>query len=355
MPESKGQIEFSRTVIAIVATDEQTNIIGCIQRLCRSNDRDFRIIICENSGDEAFDRDVVAVGGLESAIAIPSQAIEIKDNIRAQHFYLGPDQRLLTILNPRENRGYSGGVNTCIAAARDGYAFVWVLNPDTFPAPDALAALVQRQAEGNYGIVGSRIVFKVGGCIQFWGGMRYFSLLGRCRSLGRDEPFASSPNVAQVEEKLDVISGASMFVSKDYIDKIGVMDEDFFVYYEDTEWSLRRGRYRLGYAHDSVVEHLAGATSGSGGPRPKRSRFNVYLTERNRVLIAKKMYPRTWLLFTVVALAQTLEYILRFNSLRAFGIALEGWWAGLSGETGMPGFMVNKEGVAAKKFMQRSA
>ena len=92
----------------------------------------------------------------------------------------------------------------------------------------------------------------------------------------------------EVEKGLDIVAGTAMFVSKDYIKTIGVMDEDFFVFHEDTEWSLRHGKFRLGYAHDFVVHHVAGATSGSGGPRPKRSRFSIYLSERNRVILAKK-------------------------------------------------------------------
>ena len=76
---------------------------------------------------------------------------------------------------------------------------------------------------------------------------------------------------------MDIVAGTAMFVSKDYIKTIGVMDEDFFVYHEDSEWSLRRGRFRLGYARELVVHHVAGSTSGSGGSRPKRSRFHVFI------------------------------------------------------------------------------
>ena len=129
---------------------------------------------------------------------------------------------------------------------------------------------------------------------------------------------------------MDIVAGTSMFVSRDYIKTVGVMDEDFFVYYEDTDWSLRRGKFRLGYAHDSVVRHVAGSTSGSGGPRPKRSRFSIYLSERNRVLIAKKCHPAAWPVFALAALVQSFELLIRFRSPRSFQFALDGWWAGLA-------------------------
>jgi N-acetylglucosaminyl-diphospho-decaprenol L-rhamnosyltransferase len=339
--------------VAIVATDEAKNIVGCLESLDRSRFRNFSIVICENAGYEAFDRDIQAIGRIEGVTdVLDEDARSRRPDVR--RFWLGADKRLVTLLKSPENRGYSGGVNACIAAAGDEWDFVWVLNPDTFPEPEALAALVRRQAEGGYGMVGSKLLFAATGQVQLWGGLKYWPLLGRHRSLGVGQSPDVTPNVEDVEANLDIISGASMFVSKDYIKTVGVMDEDFFVYYEDTEWSLRRGQFRFGYAHDSVVRHIAGATSGSGGPKPKRSRFSIYLSERNRVIVAKKRHPSAWPFFAFSALLQTSEYLVRFRSFRSFKIALSGWSAGVSGETGMPGFMRGSQGPATKVFLRRA-
>ena len=355
MPELEERIKKSLHVaIAIVATDEAKNIVGCLDSLSRSNYRDFSVIICENGGYDAFERDLREVAKLDGIVAAPGVSDLRAGEAESRRFHLGADQRPVTILRARENRGYSGGVNACIAAAGTDWDFIWVLNPDTFPEPDALGALVRRQAEGGYGIVGSRLVLVSTGLVQLWGGLKWWPLLGRCRSLGVNQSPDVTPNVSDVEADLDIIAGTSMFVSKDYIETIGVMDEDFFVYFEDSEWSLRRGAFRLGYAHDSIVHHIAGATSGSGGPRPKRSRFSIYLGERNRVLIARKRSPMTWPLLALVALLQTAEHLVRFRSFRSFQIALSGWWAGVSGETGMPGFMRASQGSAAKVFLRRA-
>jgi N-acetylglucosaminyl-diphospho-decaprenol L-rhamnosyltransferase len=343
-----------RVVIAIVATDEAKNLVGCLGSLQGSIYREFSVVICENGGHEAFERDVRELSKVPGMVAADVEANDRLSAAEGQRFHLGADRRVVRVLRSHENRGYSGGVNFCIAAADTDWDFVWVLNPDTFPEPDALGALVRRQAEGSYGIVGSKIVFASDGRVQLWGGLTYWPLLGRARSLGYGQAAEVTPDLNQVEGALDIVSGASMFVSKDYIETVGVMDEDFFVYCEDSEWSLRRGKFRLGYAHDSVVRHVAGSTSGSGGPRLKRSRFSIYLSERNRVIIAKKRYAAAWPLFAVVALLETLEHLLRFRSWRNFKIGLSGWWAGVSGETGMPGFMRATQGPATKVFLQRA-
>jgi len=343
-----------RVVIAIVATDEAKNIVGCLGSLNNSIFREFSVVICENGGHEAFERDVQEISKVPGIVEGEAEANDRVAAVEGRRFHLGADGPVVRLLRSRENRGYSGGVNFCIAAAGTDWDFIWVLNPDTFPEPDAIGALVRRQAEGDYGIVGSKIVFVANGRVQLWGGLKYIPLLGRARSLGHGQAAEVTPDLREVENALDIVAGTAMFVSKDYINTIGVMDEDFFVYHEDSEWSLRRGKFRLGYAHDSVVHHVAGATSGSGGPRSKRSRFSIYLSERNRVILAKKRHPSAWPLFAALALLQTSEPLLRFGSWRSFKIGLSGWWAGVSGETGMPGFMRTVQGPATKVFLRRA-
>ena len=237
-------------VIAIVATDEAKNIVGCLGSLDGSIFREFSVVICENGGHDAFERDILELGKVPGMVEADAEAEDRLGGAEGRRFHLGADKRMVRLLRSRENRGYSGGVNFCIAAAGTDWDFIWVLNPDTFPEPDALGALVRRQAEGGYGIVGSKVVFVADGRVQLWGGMKYWPLFGRSPSLGHGQPADVTPDASEVEAELEIVAGTSMFVSKDYIKTIGVMDEDFFVYYEDTEWSLRREHFRLGYAHE---------------------------------------------------------------------------------------------------------
>jgi N-acetylglucosaminyl-diphospho-decaprenol L-rhamnosyltransferase len=132
------------------------------------------------------------------------------------------------------------------------------------------------------------------------------------------------------------------------------MDDDFFVYEEDVEWCLRRSSFRLGYAHHSIVRHIHGATSGSSLNKPSRSRFNLYLAERNRVLLARKRFGRWWGLVAFLGLLQTAEHLVRVRSPRQFRIALEGWWAGIRGETGAPGFL-GKDSASDARSRQEMA
>jgi N-acetylglucosaminyl-diphospho-decaprenol L-rhamnosyltransferase len=341
-------------VIAIVSTNDIHNILGCLTSLTTSTHRNFWIVICENGGPAAFDRarkslaeaNFMREGRRVSSIGWTQGCI---------NFYLADGKQPVTLLKSAKNLGYAGGVNACIVAAANApWDAVWVLNPDTFPEPEALAALVRRQKEGNYGMVGSRLVLVANGLVQAWGGLRWFPLLGRGRLLGYNQPADMMPDTAYIERRMACISGASMYVTRAYVEAIGMMDEEFFVYDEDVDWCQRRGAFRLGYAHDSVVRHIHGATAGASSThKASRSRFNIYLTERNRILLARKRFGARWAFFAGIALLQTFEQLVRVRSFRQFGFAVEGWWAGVRGETGAPGFMRNVNASAISQFFER--
>jgi N-acetylglucosaminyl-diphospho-decaprenol L-rhamnosyltransferase len=325
-------------VVAIVSTRDEKHISECLRSLAASRYRNFSIVICENGGSVVFDHLVGALTSLDfiSAGAPEGEASSIGGGKR--EFVLGEYKQRLIVLNPGENLGYAGGVNACIAAAPAGWNGIWVLNPDTFPDPDALAALVRHQIAGNYGIVGSRLIGAVDGRVQTWGGMKWRSWWGDGVCLGLGEAYDTSPDVSEVEKDLEFISGASMYVPRSYIDTVGVMDPDFFVYCEDVDWCLRRGAFRLGYAHDSIVRHVGGGTSGpftSSG-----SKFTLYLGTRNRILLARKRFGIVWPLFAALGLVKAVvDQLLKFRSLRRLSFALEGWWAAIIDERGAPGFI----------------
>jgi N-acetylglucosaminyl-diphospho-decaprenol L-rhamnosyltransferase len=337
VPEPKSSDQRSHVVIAVVSTNDARHIVGCLQSLAASTYQNFQVVICENGGLDAFENITRVLASLDFIERVnPDLGYEL--TIGQSKFMLGEGKQVIAVLNASQNLGYAGGVNACIAAVRNKpWDAVWVLNPDTFPESGALKALVLHQKKGNYGIVGSRLIFNSSGLVQTWGGMGWRVLLGRGLSIGLDQPAEMVPDIAEVERSLAFISGASMFVSRAYVEAIGVMDEDFFVYAEDVDWCLRRGPFKLGYAHDSVVRHINGGTSGAFSS--SGSRFTVYLDARNRILLARKLFGSKWPLAATIYLAYPLYLFFRYKSGRQFRFALNGWWAGIRDERGAPYFI----------------
>ena len=242
-------LEIDHIVIAIVSTRDVEHVVNCLRSLANSSYRNFRVVVCENGGFQAFDRLTNAISSLACMSEFTGNNDVVPPN-GSRSFSFKNGRQLITIFKNATNLGYAGGVNACVAAVADApWEAVWVLNPDTFPDANALAALVQHQKSGGYGIVGSRFLFASNGRVQTWGGMKWRNWLGRCQSLGLNMPAEFLPNIEQVEAALGFISGASMYVSRAYVEAVGLMDEDFFVYDEDVDWCLRHGPFKLGYAH----------------------------------------------------------------------------------------------------------
>lgn len=322
------------TAIAIVGYRNPDDVRQCLGALARSTDGAFTVHICENGGHAAARALVEALAG--RVAAAPAEEAGTAGGPLVWHGRLEPGGQAVRVLCSGENLGYAGGVNTAIrdAMAGDRWDAVWVLNPDTEPAPDALAEMHRHLARGPYGMVGSRLVFRKTGRVQLYGG-RWRPLIARGFNIGLNQPGDATPDIAAVEAETTYVNGASMLVSRAFIEDVGLMDERYFLYNEEVDWCFRRGNHRLGYAHAAVVAHDHGSTIGSNTQRRQRSALSVYLDERNKLLFSRRFFPRLYPVILLTTLVLTAQY-LRHGAVRNFFVALQGWFAGLRGEEGVP-------------------
>ena len=127
-----------------------------------------------------------------------------------------------------------------------------------------------------------------------------------------------------------------MFVTRQCLEKIGPMDERFFLYYEDLDWGIRAKHCGIGDAAASVVFHKGGSTIGSWSTsRENRSWLSIYLENRNRIHFVRKHYPFWLPLALALAPSQFVPYLF-IGSWTDFKTALQGCLAGLRGEIGPP-------------------
>jgi hypothetical protein len=300
--------------IAIVGFRNPEDMARCLQALGDSHHRDFEVIICENGGPEAHERLLAA---------IPAQ--------------LPGGQPVRVVLAPG-NLGFAGGINVCLRETPDADAW-WVLNPDTVPPAGALAALVDKLAQGDCDATGGPL-YLGSGLIQSYGG-RWNRWIARPVSMGHGSAQDAAVDAAQIERAQNYLNGASMLVGRRFLETTGPMREDYFLYCEEVEWCLRAtGRgMRLGFAPDGAVLHYQGSTTGAGGHVGRRSRLAVYLGERNKILTTRDLYPGRLLVAAPAVLAALLWRFALRGAWTQFGYGLSGWWAGLRGERGVPSWM----------------
>jgi GT2 family glycosyltransferase len=163
-------------------------------------------------------------------------------------------------------------------------------------------------------------------------GLKWNKLSARLTGVDILAPVSPAPDPDDVERRMDSPTGPSMYVTRDCIERIGLMDESFFLYWEEVDWAIRaKATCGIGYAHNSVVPHISGSSSGAVKDKAKRSSFSVYLANRNQLHFVRRHHPR-WFLWTLfVAFLRSGQY-LAAGSTRNFTAAVKGLIAGLRGE-----------------------
>ncbi|MGH6856136.1 MAG: glycosyltransferase family 2 protein, partial [Methylocella sp.] len=221
-----------------------------------------------------------------------------------------------------------------------GWEGAWILNPDTEPTPSALAELVAYSVRRGRKMIGSCTTPTAYPGRVHSRGLAWRKLAAKTLAVDYHAPIAPEPDSDDVEARLTAPSGASCYVTRDLIEQIGLMDERYFLYFEDLEWGWRaKLKGAIGYAHRSVVPHKGGTTIGTTGGRSALSPLAVYLETRNCILFVRDKYP-AWLLWTIL---MQIGHATVFGAVGAFRNMVAGYQgvvAGVLGEVGRPDRML---------------
>lgn len=168
----------------------------------------------------------------------------------------------ITFIQTGANLGFAGGNNVAIKEAyNQGYQYFWMLNNDTVVDPNALTPLVEvLEKDKQAGIVGSKIYYYGTNKIWFAGG-KVNTWTGTTKHIGiKEEDIGQYDQVKEV----DYITGCSLFFRRELLETVGYMHEDYFLYYEETDWNVRAKLHgwKIKYIPQSVIYHKVSASSG---------------------------------------------------------------------------------------------
>jgi GT2 family glycosyltransferase len=220
--------------IVIVNYRGARDTLECLRSLDAVTYENFSVFVVENgSGDDSL------------------------DVISAFH----PQHYILHSMPSAENRGFSGGNNIALRhiiehSSPTDPGYVLLLNNDTVVAPDFLDVLMNAaEHHPEYGILGPKIHFFGSKTIWFIGGK-----LRQCGTKGIHVHYQAEDrgqfDTADILPT-DFVTGCALLMPLALLHRVGLMREDYFLYFEDVEWNMRVRRYgsRIGVVPGAVIEH----------------------------------------------------------------------------------------------------
>lgn len=303
------RVDAPRVWIVLVNWNGWRDTIECLESVFRLDYPNFRVIVCDNASSDGslehiqrwangcvpYESPPNALSHLSwPPLSKPVQFDLVSD---AKNIDRPESEAPLLLVDTGGNLGFAGGNNVGIRLALGDPAcsFVWLLNNDTVVETNCLAEMVGTASrDPSIGVTGSvncfysrpEVVQALGGGWFSWRRVRAGL---HAHNFRRAE--LTPACIREAELKLDWVSGASMLVSRSFIERVGAMEERYFLYYEEIDWALRsRGVFVNALALSAVLYHKAGSSTGEGN----ESAFSIYTMYRSRFKLYRKLVPH-WL------------------------------------------------------------
>ncbi|HEV2687892.1 MAG TPA: glycosyltransferase family 2 protein [Bryobacteraceae bacterium] len=246
MVREPGPSEVHPAVTVVVPTLQAGEpLTACLDSLDKQTFRDFEVIVVDNSG---------------------RRAVQARDQIR--------------VISNDRNVGYGAAFNQAFHESRA--PFLAVLNDDATVDPKWLEALLTSvEARPDVGMCASQVRLADDGSLDSAGML--ICRDGSSKQRGHLEP----PESYARRQEVLLPPGSAAFYRREMLDEIGLFDESFFLYCEDTDLGLRArwAAWECLYVPDAVVEHRYSHSAGQA------SAMKAYYVERNRLFLIVKNFP----------------------------------------------------------------
>lgn len=222
------------------------------------------------------------------------------------------------VIKSDKNLGFAGGNNLGIKVSTG--KFIFLINNDTYFEDFNVRALIDKlNNSSDIGIVCPKIRFAWSPKpIQFAGYTPLSNITIRNQAIGFGEEDHGQYETAH---PTPYAHGAAMLIKREAIDKVGLMPECYFLYYEELDWSMMftRAGYQIWYEPKCTVYHKESQATGQHSP------LRTYYITRNRLLLIKRNYHgiTKWLSYIyiigIVGVRDILRYLFtgRFSHIKA--------------------------------------
>lgn len=282
--------------IIILVYNNWQDTIECLESVLKLKNIDYKIIVVDNNSPDNSLEYIKkwAEGGIKAScnsediklknLIYPLEKKPIKYRVFSKDRTITNIKEKLIFIQSNENRGYAAGNNIGMRCALQdkNCEFVWILNNDVIVEPNSLKGMVRTMKEDkSLGMCGSKTYYYYSANkIQCKGGFGY------------NKWFACPCKIKEPFNKkfLKYINGASILLRRDFIETIGLLSEEYFLYFEEIDWAIRGKKiYKLGYCENSIIYHKEGGTINKESKKEK-SLLSDFYSIKNRIVVTKKFY-----------------------------------------------------------------
>lgn len=248
--------------------------IDCIESIRQSTYQNYEIIVVDNNSPDHSGKNLSQLEGIR-------------------------------FLQMEENLGFAAGNNRGIEVAlSDGCEYVMLLNNDTVIDSNMIETLVSR-ADANTVVVPKMYYFDVEGrkdILWYAGGILKYKSSDGIHIGGKQE----DSKQYSIEREATFATGCCMMIHRAILEKVGLLREEYFMYCEDTDYSIRlnKSNVRILYVPSAKLWHKVSSSSGG-----EMSKFIVYYVVRNKMYcaIVNKLGMKTYLYIITETLYRTLK------------------------------------------------
>jgi GT2 family glycosyltransferase len=329
-----NQTKQQRVHIVILNWNGWKDTLECLESVFRQDYDNYQVVVCDNdSADQSVAHILDWATGKQPApsptdhplsrlslpaIAKPVSHVFLDRQTAESANHIDPATQLV-VIQTGGNLGFAGGNNVGLryALQQEASDYIWLLNNDTVVEADTLTNMLRHSTE----LLAKGIKNTCGSLVRFYDDPDIVQALGGNRfnrwtsvaseTLGRFLPVSADIDHDHYRQSIEYITGCSWLLPRSFLTEIGLMEEGYFLYYEEIDWVLRSEQnYQLTYADNASVYHKEGSSIGSKTMNRGPSVLSEFYMTRNKLLLIKKFYPAR---LTVVYLFTLLQ---AFNRLR---------------------------------------
>jgi GT2 family glycosyltransferase len=317
--------DASSLAIVIVNYNSWEDLIECIESVFSSNSYGFKVIVCDNaSQDGSVSKLLEWVDGkasydFDGPQKFDGYVCKKPDSylhIDSEGVRIGDGDASLIVIETGDNLGFAGGNNVGLRYGLEklDVEYFWLLNADTTIAVDAVQGLLLRmQEDSTIGLCGTIIRFyHFPATLQALGGATFNKWSGNSTGIASHSSYPSNFDRTKVEEQIDFIVGASLCTTRDFLNTVGLMEESYFLYYEEIDWSVRNNnQFKHALANKAEIFHKEGGAIGTSSIPGQRGSLSEYYLIKSKLSFTRKFFPLAFVSVYMLSIVMLLKRLLQ--------------------------------------------